>query len=625
MSLGSDGTGERPVRILLLEDSARDAELIQLTLATAGIRFSALRVDAFEAFSRALDEFRPDIILSDYRLLGFDGRTALATVQEHCPATPMLMVTGAIGDELAVELIKAGARDYVLKDRLARLPSAVQRAMAEAEETRQRQAAEKALRESEASFRTLAENAPDVIVRYDREGRRIYVNPEFERAFGLKSQDALGGSPDDASTKPAPMAAAFTDKLLAAMKAGTADRIDLDWEHDGRRSCWFVRIVPEHDGEGRVVSALTIWSDISERKAMETALRASEQEFRSLAENSPDIIMRCDTGCRHTYVNPAFVRETGIPAERAMNLRPDALWPDNGSAAEYERRLRQVIATGAPAGLVLSWPRPAEGTTVHHELRIVAEHIPDDGIKGALAIGRNITALVEAKRQLEESRTQLRTLAARREAAREEERRSIARELHDELGQQLSALRIGVNLIDFQFGDAEPRIREATKKLLGLVDQTIQTTRDVSSSLRPAVLDMGLVPALEWLTAEFSRHTGIACDLKVPHGDVRVPEDMGVALFRIAQESLTNAARHSKADRVQVRFECDPEACVLEVEDDGEGFDPARGRRQKSFGLVGIRERALAAGGEAFITSDPGRGATVTVRIPMAPPEETES
>jgi PAS domain S-box-containing protein len=498
MSNDSDKARVQSVRILLLEDIVSDAELIEAALAEAGVDFVSLRVETGEAFSRALDDFRPDIILSDFSLPSFDGRTALTMVQQRCPATPMVMVTGAIGDERAVELLKAGARDYVLKNHLVRLPSAVRRALAEAEETRQRQAAQQALRESEEKFRSLAENLPDMVVRYD-----------------------------------------------------------LD--------------------------------------------------------------------CRRTYVNPAFEWELEIPAGEALEVAAGTHWRGSISAPDYRARLREVMATGIPADLTLSWLRSADGGMVDHAIRIVAERGPDGRIKGALAIGRNITALVEARHQLEESRTQLRALAARREAAREEERRRIARELHDELGQQLSALRFGVSLIDYQFGDQQPRIRGATAKLLDMVDKTIQVTRDVSSSLRPGVLDMGIVPALEWLAEEFSRHTGIRCELKVPQGEIQIDEDLAIAVFRIAQESLTNAARHAKAGNIQITFECDAGSYVLEVKDDGVGFDVSAPRKKTSFGLVGIRERVLATGGEVVVSSAPGCGTVVGVRIPMAAGKKDES
>jgi PAS domain S-box-containing protein len=153
----------------------------------------------------------------------------------------------------------------------------------------ERKHAEETLREREQEFRTLAENSPDVIVRYDRDGRRIYVNPEFERVNHLSAQEVYGKTPAELSTELAPKADVFTEKLMAAMASGTVDKIDLSWTKDGKPICWFVRVVPEFDAGGKVASALTIWSDISERKRAEDTIRTLNEtlESRLLALTQP--------------------------------------------------------------------------------------------------------------------------------------------------------------------------------------------------------------------------------------------------------------------------------------------------------------------------------------------------
>jgi len=254
----------------------------------------------------------------------------------------------------------------------------------------------------------------------------------------------------------------------------------------------------------------------------------------------------------------------------------------------------------------------------------VPERGADGQVQSILTVGCDITALVEAERRLEDSQAQLRELAMHLEAAREEERSRIARELHDEMGQQLAGLRLGVNLLGLDFGKDEPRLSQRCAKLRDLVDKTIQIARDVSSSLRPAALDMGIVPALEWLTMEFSRNTGIPCGLMAGQGDIHVGEDQAVAIFRIAQESLTNAARHASAERVDIMFLCEEETLGLEIKDNGVGFDTDGPRKEKSFGLVGIRERALAVGGSVTISSSPDTGTAVLVRIPKGQARDSE-
>jgi PAS domain S-box-containing protein len=285
----SNDTGDktiRPVRILLLEDTASDAELIEMTLAEAGMDFSSRRVETREAFARALDEFSADIILSDFRLPSFDGRTALAMVQKRCPATPMLMVTGAIGDELAVELLKSGARDYILKDRLARLPSAVHRALAEAEQIRQRQAAEKALRESEAKFRAMSASAQDAMILVDADARICFWNAAAERIFGYPKDEALGKDLF-ALAAPERLATRYRANFNRFRDAGTGPFAGNTVEISGRR-----RDGADFPLEVSISAlilddrwhAIGIARDISERKQAEEELSQHRNNLEHLVE-----------------------------------------------------------------------------------------------------------------------------------------------------------------------------------------------------------------------------------------------------------------------------------------------------------------------------------------------------
>jgi PAS domain S-box-containing protein len=183
-------TGQTELRILLLEDEPTDAELAEEALREAGLSFIAKRVDTRDAFIRALEEFKPDIVIADYKLPAFDGGSALKIVRQQYPAIPVVMVTGAMGDEKAIELLRLGARDYVLKDRLMRLGPAVQRALSEERGIRARHAAEKALHDSEEKFHAIFDGALDGIVLADAETRRFATgNPAFCRMVGYSPEE----------------------------------------------------------------------------------------------------------------------------------------------------------------------------------------------------------------------------------------------------------------------------------------------------------------------------------------------------------------------------------------------------------------------------------------------------
>jgi signal transduction histidine kinase len=232
-------------------------------------------------------------------------------------------------------------------------------------------------------------------------------------------------------------------------------------------------------------------------------------------------------------------------------------------------------------------------------------------------VAERTAALRNSERRLEESLARLRDLAAHRERAREEERMRIARELHDELGQALTALRMKIALLRVEFGQDNPALTHHVGKMNELVDRTIGVVRGVASALRPAALDMGVVPALEWLVKEFRANSDIDCELVAPEPSLGLGDGVDLAIFRVAQESLTNVTRHARASSVRMTLQARDDQCTLEVCDDGCGFAPDDIEHDK-FGLVGMRERVEMLGGEFFIASAPGEGTALRVRLPAA-------
>ncbi|CAN7534854.1 response regulator [Pseudoduganella sp. LjRoot289] len=213
---------------------------------------------------------------------------------------------------------------------------------------------------------------------------------------------------------------------------------------------------------------------------------------------------------------------------------------------------------------------------------------------------------------------ELRELGAHRECAREAERRRIARELHDELGQSLTALRMKAALLRVRFGADVPGLNEQVRGLTELVDRAIGVVRSVATTLRPTVLDLGIGSALEWLVDEFRKHSGIDCSLTLMLEGEQLNEEHAIAVFRIVQESLTNIARHAGASESAVTLRCGPQQCAVQVDDNGCGFDPAR-VPPHSFGLLGMRERALSLGGLVTVDSRPGGSTRIAATLPLPP------
>lgn len=221
----------------------------------------------------------------------------------------------------------------------------------------------------------------------------------------------------------------------------------------------------------------------------------------------------------------------------------------------------------------------------------------------------------ESEQRLRESRSRLRELAGFLQSVREEERSRIARELHDELGQSLTALRMDLNWLRTKCADLDPKALERLGSALGLVERTVDALRRISEDLRPRMLDdLGLAAAVEHHVTQFSERTGIACSLAMNKEEFDVDGRSATTVFRVVQEALTNVARHAAASKVAVRIE-DPGGDIrLTVEDNGCGFTDARDKR--TFGLLGMQERVEMIGGQLEITSVPGQGTRIEVRIP---------
>jgi signal transduction histidine kinase len=226
-----------------------------------------------------------------------------------------------------------------------------------------------------------------------------------------------------------------------------------------------------------------------------------------------------------------------------------------------------------------------------------------------------------AEEQLRESQAQLRALAARLNSVREEERARIAREIHDELGQVLTGLKLEVTWLAKRLTGDQQALVEQTETICRLIDSTVQLIRRISTGLRPEILDeLGLVAAIGWQAGEFQKRVGIRCRLKLPGEQVPVDKELSTAVFRIFQELLTNVARHARASGVSVDLEISDDGLTLKVVDDGIGISDAQIRSRESLGLVGMRERAQVFGGKVSIQSASSRGTSVSVSIPRLRP-----
>jgi PAS domain S-box-containing protein len=473
-----------------------------------------------------------------------------------------------------------------------------------------------AMLESEKSrLRTFLNTIPDLVWIKDTEGTYLACNPVFEKFFGAKEAEIVGKS--DFDFVDAELATHFREKDKEAMEAGRSC-VNEEWvrfAHDGRRALLETIKTPFHDDQQNIAGVLGIARDITERKRMEEQLHLREQDFRTISENSPDPIARYDAECRCVYMNPALLKLLGKKAASPLGKTPLEASRNLEVLRPYEEKIREALRTGQETELeLISDAIGNAGRPVCDHIRFTPEFDCEGSVVSVLAVGRDIAGLKKVEQQLSRSGAMLRTLVARQEKDREAERKRIAWEVHEELGQLLAALRFDLSLMQDLREDDGPPAQRPSQSAIHLLDRAFRTVRSLTSSLRPRVLDLGIDAALEWLADEFTRHTAIPCSLHCRE-PVVLNEEQVIVLFRVTQEALDNIARHAEAKSVEIIIDHRDNDYILTVRDDGKGFVrdiPKEGK----LGLLLIHERVRTAGGNVVIDSTPGHGTRLDVCIP---------
>ena len=469
--------------------------------------------------------------------------------------------------------------------------------------------------ESEARLQAIIQSAMDAIIIVNSQQRIVLFNVAAEHIFGCRGADAVGAEIER-----------FIPGQWLKARPGQA--------HEGADADASRRHSGEHlalsgiraDGEEFPIDAsispvqlhgaahfIAILRDVTERKRVEAALRENERRYRTLFSQAMDGILLLDAEGDIVDVNSSFARMHGYSTEELLRMNLSQL-DTAESLALAAARIRQIF----------------RGETIRFEvehyhqdgrilpLDVAASAIDIDGRMYALAFHRDISERRAAEEELRRSQQALRGLSKAANKALEAERRRTARELHDELGQSLTALKMDLESMRLALPAGQPEFEERAMAMHALLDGTIAATRRIAADLRPLMLDdLGLAAALDWLTQNFSKHTGIATDLVIDDTVAQVPEPIASALYRITQESLTNVAKYAHASNAEIRLERDGDWVQLLVRDNGRGIEAADQNKRGTYGLLGIRERVTLLGGEVAIVGEQGRGSEVRARIPL--------
>ena len=358
------------------------------------------------------------------------------------------------------------------------------------------------------------------------------------------------------------------------------------------------------------------------RHKLRNMLKESEERYNALFDRSLSYVYIHDFNGQFIDANAAALKALGYKRKEMLALNFVSLL-DESQLPKAIKSLQEIIRSGHQKKPDEYKLRRKDGRYIWVETE--GSLIYKDGKPFAVqGIARDITAKKMAEEALRESKEQLRNLATHIQSVREEERTAVAREIHDELGQALTAIKMDLSWLDKKIPAEYSPLFKKTKAMSALIDSTIQTVQRISAELRPGLLDdIGLLAAVEWQAEEFQKRTGISCDLSVSSQDITLDQDRSTAVFRIFQETLTNITRHAHASQVKVSLAKKDNALELKVKDNGRGIIEEKISDPKSLGLMGIQERVYSLDGKIHIRGIPNKGTTVTVFIPL--PERGDS
>jgi len=488
----------------------------------------------------------------------------------------------------------------------------------------ERKQQENALNRSEARNRALLEAIPDIIARIHKDGTVLDVTlpSNFQLKVPVVADDAIGKKSEDmmGHLRHNPIIASLIESgkrhLAEALKTGELREFVYDIEIGGETHTREIRMVPDSDDE-----VIAIIRNVTERNRQEEALRQSEARHRAILEAVPDAILRVHRDGTHLDVQaPVGFTSSLMTAQLVGKRTQDVLPADLARKALFYNH--KALETGQPQAFEYDIEE-ADGWRTR-EARVVPS-----GEDEVTVIMRDVTertrAQAEERRLLADVQTysgQLRSLNQRLAESQETERRGLARELHDQVGQNLSTLGLNLNVAQSQVISEFPQAERVLTLLTDsqdLLKQATERVRNVMAELRPPMLDdFGLCATLSWYAERMARRAGFTVDVKAIEINPRLSEIVENALFRITQEAMTNITKHAQATHVRVSLQEENGIASLTITDDGHGFDLeelTKSAERESWGLLTMRERAEAVGGRFSIQSQNGFGTTITIEI----------
>jgi PAS domain S-box-containing protein len=594
-----------PLRVLLIEDSEDDALLLLRVLRRGGYDPVHERVDTAAQMEAALEGREWDLVISDHSMPTFNSSAALAMLRgKGFVDLPFIIVSGKIGEDTAVVSMKAGANDYIMKDNLARLNTAIERELRDAEVRRERRRAERELAVSETRFRLMVEQSPLSVQIFSPDGETLRVNRAWEELWGVTLDQIPGYNVlhDEQLVEKGVMPyieQAFVGQATAIPPIQYVP--DSSIPDVSEVSDRWVRayVYPVKGEEGEILEVVLMHEDITERMRAEEERRRAEEKYRSIFENAVEGIFQTTVDGRLLTANPAAARMLGYdsPENLLAEIRDvgDQLYVEPERRTEFRRLVGEQ---GAVSGFEIAMRRKNGGVVwVSVTARVIRDAAGQPtGYEGTM---EDVTERKNAERALRE--------------IREAERRRISRDLHDGVLQDLTYTLQSMQLARHLAGEGE--WSEERDREVDALRRAVEGLRDAIYDLRvEGVWERPLVRSLEALV-ELNRQMSPEreVELSVEEGYPEEPAGAaGVEVLRVVQESLANVRRHSGARRATVKLGTEDGQVLVEVHDDGWGFEPGV---SSGVGITGMKERAHALGGELEVESSPGEGTLVRLQF----------